>query len=83
MADIWPRQGTQFIHLSLSTPSDNQSKRFDNDLDIKLNLSNNFILDLIDAPFSSCFLIGTEKLYILLCFLLNIETDLRIILTAL
>ena len=35
--------------------------RFDNELDINLKISINFILYVIDLPLSSSFLISTEK----------------------
>ena len=49
------------MHLSLRSPSDKLSTRFDNELDINLKLSINFILYVIDLPLSISFLIGAEK----------------------
>ena len=47
--------------MDFRTSSDKLSARFDNELDINLKLSINFILYVIDFPLSRSFLNGTEK----------------------
>ena len=49
------------MHLSLWSPSDKLSTRFDYELEINLELWINVILYVTDLPLSGSFLIGTEK----------------------
>ena len=60
LVDIYSRQDLQSVHLSLRSPSERLSIRLNNDLDINLKLTINFILYVIVLPLPS-FLIGTEK----------------------
>ena len=66
------------MHLSQWNPFDKLSTRLDNELDINLKLSINFVLYVIILPLSRFFLTGTEKvIYFFLCLLLNIQADLQ------
>ena len=58
---LYSRQELQFMHLILWSPWKRLSTRLDNELDINLKLSINFMLYEIVFPFSSYFFIGTEE----------------------
>ena len=61
LIDMYSRQDLHFLHFLLWRPSDKLSRSLDNELDINLKLSISFNLYIIVLPFSSSFLIGTEK----------------------
>ena len=64
---------TYSLYLLLRSPSGRLSTRFDNELNINLKLSINFIICVIILLFSSFFSIELEKFIYFLYFLPNIE----------